>query len=116
MCLGKLVETASSDDLYNKPLYHYSKLLLAAALPADPTGVLRQIALKGEVSNALNPPPECRLHLRCPLAFDSCASGSGAETPGRLSPLLDYGLQWHPLFSSHKRDLRAEVIGKADTE
>ncbi len=74
MYLGKLVELASSDDLYRKPLHPYSKLLLAAALPADPTRVREQIALKGEVPNALNPPPGCRFHPRCPVAFDRCSA------------------------------------------
>ncbi|MBI2871782.1 MAG: dipeptide ABC transporter ATP-binding protein [Chloroflexi bacterium] len=72
MYLGKFMEVAGSQELYENPLHPYTKALLAAALPADP-GVRREkMVVAGEVPSPLNPPPGCRFHPRCPFAFERC--------------------------------------------
>jgi peptide/nickel transport system ATP-binding protein len=73
MYLGKLVETAASDELYAKPLHPYTQVLLSNALPAHPNDGHAEVILAGEVPSPLNPPGGCRFHPRCPQAMPVCA-------------------------------------------
>jgi peptide/nickel transport system ATP-binding protein len=79
MYLGKLVETAAADELYERPLHPYTQVLLNNALPSHPDDVREEVILKGEVPSAFNPPPGCRFHPRCPQALPVC---------GELEPAL----------------------------
>ena len=72
MYLGKLVEVAESDDLYQNPLHPYTEALLSAALPDHPDIQQKEIILPGEVPSPLNPPPGCRFHTRCFKAEAIC--------------------------------------------
>jgi peptide/nickel transport system ATP-binding protein len=80
MYLGKLVETASSEGLYARPLHPYTQALLSNALPAHPDDVREEVILRGEVPSAFEPPGGCRFHPRCPHAMPVCAE---AEPPLR---------------------------------
>jgi oligopeptide/dipeptide ABC transporter ATP-binding protein len=73
MYLGKLVETATSDELYTRPLHPYTQALLDNALPAHPDDPRRTALLAGEVPSAFEPPSGCRFHPRCPHATAVCA-------------------------------------------
>jgi peptide/nickel transport system ATP-binding protein len=73
MYLGKLVEIATSDELYSHPLHPYTQALLSNALPAHPGEVREEVILRGEVPSAFDPPPGCRFHPRCPHAMPVCA-------------------------------------------
>ncbi|MEE9418136.1 MAG: oligopeptide/dipeptide ABC transporter ATP-binding protein [Desulfatiglandaceae bacterium] len=72
MYLGKLVETAESEELYRNPLHPYTQALFSAALPAHPEEQKDEIILSGEVPSPLNIPPGCRFHTRCPKAKGAC--------------------------------------------
>ena len=73
MYLGKLVEVAPSEELYNHPLHPYTQALLTAALPTDPSVQHQPLILRGEVPNLLNLPSGCRFHPRCSRSFDVCS-------------------------------------------
>jgi len=77
MYLGKLVELAESDELFDHPTHPYTKALLSAVPVPDPTmeSQREHQVLMGEVPSPLNPPPGCVFHPRCTLAVDSCRAG-----------------------------------------
>jgi oligopeptide transport system ATP-binding protein len=74
MYLGRIVEIASSAELYREPLHPYTQALLAAIPIPDPEveASRPQQIITGEVPSAMRPPPGCRFHTRCPRAMDVC--------------------------------------------
>ncbi|NIM29189.1 MAG: ATP-binding cassette domain-containing protein [Gammaproteobacteria bacterium] len=74
MYLGKMVELAESDELFDNPMHPYTEALLSAVPVPDPTTEKqrRHQVLQGEVPSPMNPPSGCVFHPRCPLAVDSC--------------------------------------------
>ncbi len=94
MYLGKLVETATSDELYAHPLHPYTQVLLSNALPAHPDDTQDEVILKGEVPSAFDPPAGCRFHPRCPHALPVCAEVEPAlaeQSAGHLAACHLYG-------------------------
>jgi oligopeptide/dipeptide ABC transporter ATP-binding protein len=77
MYLGQIVEAAPAESLFTRPLHPYTKALISAALPVRPGADAEAIVLPGEVPSPTAPPPGCRFHPRCPVAFDRCR----AEVP-----------------------------------
>jgi oligopeptide transport system ATP-binding protein len=73
--LGRIVELASGDDIYNDPKHPYTRALLTAVPIPDPKlARLRNIdALKGEIPSPINPPSGCTFRTRCRFAKPYCA-------------------------------------------
>lgn len=71
MYLGKMVEIANYDQLYEKRYHPYTEALLSA-IPQVGEGGVKRIHLEGEVPSPSNPPTGCRFHTRCPKVCDRC--------------------------------------------
>jgi len=72
MYVGKIVETASTKELYRHPLHPYTEALLSAVPRPDPKAKKKRIILQGEAPSPANPPTGCHFHPRCPYVQDVC--------------------------------------------
>ena len=75
MYLGKMVELAEANEIYNHPLHPYSQSLLSAVPVPDPkiARANQRIALTGDIPSPLNAPSGCPFRTRCRYATDACA-------------------------------------------
>ncbi len=83
MYLGKLIEKAPSDQLFQNPMHPYTQALLSAIPVPSLHNRRERILMKGEITSPIDPPRACRFASRCPHAFQRCFQ----EEP----PLLDRG-------------------------
>ncbi len=79
MYLGQLVETSPAEELFEKTLHPYTKALLSAIPSVNVHEPQQRIALKGEISNPINPKPGCRFAPRCPYASEECSQPQTLE-------------------------------------
>ena len=72
MYLGKIMEIATSKEVYNHPVHPYTEALLSAVPIPDPQKKKKRIILKGEIPSPINPPSGCVFHTRCIYAQERC--------------------------------------------
>ena len=89
MYLGRIVEVADRNELYEKPCHPYTKALLAAVPRPDPSRTVSDNGLQGEIPSPLDPPKGCVFHPRCPMAMDVCAR----EIPGEIEVGPGHGVR-----------------------
>ncbi|MCJ7551565.1 MAG: dipeptide ABC transporter ATP-binding protein [Anaerolineae bacterium] len=106
MYVGKLVEHASTEDLFATPLHPYTEALMSAVPKPDPRWRTEPIVLPGDVADPANPPSGCYFHPRCSYAKDICAK----ETPQLRELKKDHFAACH-----RAEELRlVGVLGMAD--
>ena len=73
MYLGKIVESGNREDLFERPVHHYTRALIDAVPEPDPTRRPAGPRIAGELPSAAHPPSGCRFRTRCPAAQQRCA-------------------------------------------
>jgi peptide/nickel transport system ATP-binding protein len=73
MYVGKIVELASTPELFANPKHPYTEALMSAIPLPDPRPREKRVLLTGEVANPANPPSGCYFHPRCKYAKDICS-------------------------------------------
>lgn len=94
MYLGRIMELADREDLYESPLHPYTRALLSAVPIPDPTRKRQKTPPIGEIPSASSPPPGCLFHTRCPERFEPCDRVSPPLVPmenNRFVRCLLYG-------------------------
>lgn len=74
MYLGKIVELANTDDIFESPLHPYTQALFGAIPMPDVDNPHQLVVLEGNVPSPINPPSGCRFHTRCTMAQDICTT------------------------------------------
>ena len=86
MYLGRIVEGASAEALFNAPAHPYTRALLSANPLPNPHARFDPVLLEGEVPSALHPPSGCRFHTRCPEVFAPCSTVVPLERLIKIDP------------------------------
>jgi oligopeptide/dipeptide ABC transporter ATP-binding protein len=110
MYLGRVVEIADRDDLFDRPHHPYTQALISAVPIPDPK-LERQrerIVLRGDVPNPANPPSGCRFRTRC-WKFEQLSEGDARKCIEEPPPLLQIGGRTSHEAACHYASLR-EVV------
>ena len=89
--LGRIMEIASSADLYARPQHPYTRALLSAIPSPDMDASRDRQILKGDIPSPANPPSGCVFRTRCPMALDACAQSAPQlreVAPGRFKACI----------------------------
>lgn len=84
MYLGKIVEMASKQELFDNPMHPYTRMLLDT-IPNLANPVRDRPAMTGEIPSPIDPPPGCSFHPRCPLASKRCLQETPERSSGKLA-------------------------------
>ena len=73
MYLGRIVEMASTEEIFNNPIHPYTKALLQSIPQINRKQMLKNSILEGEIPSPINPPSGCTFHTRCEFATEQCS-------------------------------------------
>ncbi len=114
MYLGQLVEVGGRDEVFARPAHPYTRALLRAVPPPDPTVAWSgaDVSLRGDIPSPVNPPTGCRFHTRCPEAIDVCSRvvpamqtfASGRQVACHLASEANQGQQPLPALGATENE------------
>ncbi len=104
MYLGRIVEMATTDELFHRPQHPYTEALISAVPIPDPDYDVQRVLLRGDVPNAINPPEGCHFHPRCIYAKEIC---------GREPPILQELSDGHPVRCHRAEELSLQALRSA---
>lgn len=84
MYLGKIVEMAAKEELFDNPMHPYTRMLLDT-IPNLANPLRDRPAMTGEIPSPIDPPPGCSFHPRCPLASRRCLQETPERSSGKLA-------------------------------
>ncbi len=99
MYLGKLVEVATTEEIYTRPRHPYTAALISARPDVDREPGTRRQVLQGQVPDPANPPDGCRFHIRCPFVVDICRTAPPEPV------VTDGGESWVVCHRADERNL-----------
>lgn len=105
MYLGRVVETAPTEELYSNPKHPYTVALLASVPIPDPARRKELAVLEGDVPSPVNIPPGCRFRDRCPFATEKCAQ----VNPPMVEVSPGHWVECHYNIDFGKKMILAEV-------
>ncbi len=105
MYLGRIVEYADADALYDHPLHPYTRALISAIPIPDPTVKREKHPLEGDVPSATRPPAGCRFHPRCPMVIDRCRKEAPVLSPAPGTPGAEH------LVACHRAGEAGDLLG-----
>ncbi|MEQ3555036.1 dipeptide ABC transporter ATP-binding protein [Pseudonocardia nematodicida] len=91
MYLGRIVESGTTEEVFERPQHPYTAALMSAAPSLDRSSARERIVLEGEIPSPLNPPSGCRFRTRCWKATDICVT----EAPPRLDDGAGHAAECH---------------------
>jgi oligopeptide/dipeptide ABC transporter ATP-binding protein len=109
MNLGRIVESAPTQALFSAPRHPYSRALLSAIPLPRPRARRNRMILQGEMPSALDPPPGCRFHTRCPYAVARCR----VEEPVLLSDARGHSTACHRISELPPADMPVEETDRS---
>ncbi len=108
--LGRMVEFAPVEEIFEKPLHPYTQALISSVPSTDPATRGTKIILTGEIPSPRNPPSGCRFHTRCPLAIEKCAKEEPrldlireTDVPEEIGSTRDHLVACHRIAESSKQ-------------
>lgn len=104
MYLGKVMEVADKEELFEHSLHPYTKALLSSIPIPDVDAKRAKIILQGDVPSPLNPPSGCYFNTRCPYATERCRQ----ETP-KLETVAGRGVSPHQVACLRYKEIQAQM-------
>ncbi|TXT42192.1 MAG: peptide/nickel transport system ATP-binding protein [Spirochaetes bacterium] len=102
MYLGRIVELADKQAIFDSPLHPYTQALLSSIPDSDPEHPRESEPIKGDVASPIDPPSGCHFHPRCPKCLDICTK----KAPMMVEPVQGHFVECHLFADAPAREIK----------